>query len=178
MASPASNTSRAAEASASTGGAPSNRPAVEVTAITTRDDFLLELGDALGGQAAVRPVDSVQVALDHLSNTKRGQVLIVDTRDVSDVRSDVERAHSHAPHAVILVFATAEAEKQIGAAVKGSNVFAVLPIPIDKRKTGAVLEAALTDGCQARPGAPGSALRRSQRRAVPAPGRARPGLRR
>jgi len=157
VASPASNTSRAAEASASTGGAPSNRPAVDVTAITTRDDFLLELGDALGGQASVRPVDSVQVALDHLTNTKRGQVLIVDTRDVSDVRGDVERAYDHAPHAVILVFATAEAEKQVGAAVKGSNVFAVLPIPIDKRKTGAVLEAALTDSvskrAQARPAA-------------------------
>ena len=157
MASPASNTSRAVEASASTGGAPSNRPAVDVTAITTRDDFLLELGDALGGQASVRPVDSVQLALDHLTNTKRGQVLIVDTRDVSDVRADVERAHGHAPHAVILVFATAEAEKQVGAAVKGSNVFAVLPIPIDKRKTGAVLEAALTDSVakrsQARPAA-------------------------
>jgi len=157
VASPASNTSRAVEASASTGGAPSNRPAVDVTAITTRDDFLLELGDALGGQASVRPVDSVQLALDHLTNTKRGQVLIVDTRDVSDVRADVERAHGHAPHAVILVFATAEAEKQVGAAVKGSNVFAVLPIPIDKRKTGAVLEAALTDSVakrsQARPAA-------------------------
>jgi TonB family protein len=175
VASPASNTSRAAEASASTGGAPSNRPAVDVTAITTRDDFLLELGDALGGQAAVRPVDSVQVALDHLSNTKRGQVLIVDTRDVSDVRSDVERAHSHAPHAVILVFATAEAEKQIGAAVKGSNVFAVLPIPIDKRKTGAVLEAALSDSvakrAQARPAAPsaGVSVEPFQPQAEPAP---------
>jgi len=31
---------------------------VDVTAITTRDDFLLELGEALGGQASVRPVDS------------------------------------------------------------------------------------------------------------------------
>jgi TonB family protein len=85
------------------------------------------------------------VALDHLSNAKRGQVLVVDTRDVSDVRGDLERAHSQAPHAVVLVFTAAEHEKAVGAAVKGSNVFAVLPIPVDKRKTGAVLEGAMAD---------------------------------
>jgi protein TonB len=118
---------------------------VDLTAITTRDDFLLEIGEALGGQASVRPVDSIAGALEFLVSTKRGQVLVVDTRDLLDVRADVEQAHAQAPHAVVLVFATAEAEKQISAAVKGSNVFAVLPIPIDKRKTGAVLDAAMND---------------------------------
>lgn len=118
---------------------------MDLTAITTRDDFLLEIGEALGGQASVRPVDSIAGALEFLVSTKRGQVLVVDTRDLLDVRADVEQAHAQAPHAVVLVFATAEAEKQISAAVKGSNVFAVLPIPIDKRKTGAVLDAAMND---------------------------------
>jgi len=147
----ASNASRATEtnssagSSAGTGSGSNTRPSVDVTAITTRDDFLLELGEALGGQASVRPVDSMAAALDHLSNAKRGQVLVVDTRDVSDVRGDIERAHSHAPHAVVLVFTAAEHEKAVGAAVKGSNVFAVLPIPVDKRKTGAVLEGAMAD---------------------------------
>ena len=74
-----------------------------------------------------------------------GKCSVIDTRDVADVRGDVERAHTQAPHAVVLVFTVAEAEKQIGAAVKGSNVFAVLPIPVDKRKTGAVLEGAMAD---------------------------------
>ncbi|HWW79365.1 MAG TPA: energy transducer TonB [Steroidobacteraceae bacterium] len=151
MASPASNASRGHETGAgtasSTGNSPasSNRPAVDLTAITTRDDFLLEIGEALGGQASVRPVDSIAGALEFLVSTKRGQVLAVDTRDLLDVRADVEQAHAQAPHAVVLVFVTAEAEKQISAAVKGSNVFAVLPIPIDKRKTNAVLDAAMTD---------------------------------
>ena len=160
MASPASNASRPVEGSPAGGSSAgsASRPAVDVTAITTRDDFLLELGDALGGQAAIRPVDSVQAALEHLSNTRRGQVLVIDGRDVNDVRDNVERAHAHAPHAVILVFASSEVEKQIAAAVKGSNVFAVLPIPIDKRKTGAVLEGALADAVvkrgSARSGAP------------------------
>ncbi len=45
----------------------------------------------------------------------------------------------------MLVFTVAETEKQVGAAVKGSNVFAVLPIPLDKRKTGAVFEGAMAD---------------------------------
>ena len=151
MASPASNASRGHETGAAAGSsagnppASTNRPAVDLTAITTRDDFLLELGEALGGQASVRPVDSIGGALEYLQSIKRGQVLVVDTRDLVDVRADVDLAHTQAPHAVVLVFATAETEKQISAAVKGSNVFAVLPIPIDKRKTGAVLDAAMTD---------------------------------
>ncbi len=151
MASPASNASRGHEtgaaAASSAGNTPAatNRPAVDVTALTTRDDFLLELGEALGGQASVRPVDSVALALEHLGSIKRGQVLVVDTRDLLDVRADVEMAHSQAPHAVTVVFATADAEKQVSAAVKGSNVFAVLPIPMDKRKTGAVLDGAMNE---------------------------------
>jgi TonB family protein len=85
------------------------------------------------------------VALEHLSNAKRGQVLVIDARDVTDVRGDLDRAHTQAPHAVVLVFTAADTEKAVGAAVKGSNVFAVLPIPVDKRKTGAVLEGAMAD---------------------------------
>ena len=150
MASPASNASRGHETGAgapSSAGTPAstNKPAVDLTAITTRDDFLLELGEALGGQASVRPVDSIAGALEYIQSTKRGQVLVIDTRDLADVRADVEQAHTQAPHAVVLVFATTESEKQVSAAVKGSNAFAVLPIPIDKRKTGAVLDAAMND---------------------------------
>jgi TonB family protein len=144
-ASRATETSSAAASSAGTGSGTNTRPSVDVTAITTRDDFLLELGEALGGQASVRPVDSMSAALEYLSNAKRGQILVIDTRDVSDVRADIERAHAQAAHAVVLVFTVAETEKQIGAAVKGSNVFAVLPIPLDKRKTGAVFEGAMAD---------------------------------
>lgn len=147
MANPASNASRPLEGSAASAssGAIANRPSVDLTAVTTRDDFLLELGEALGGQASVRPVESVNAALEHLHNSKRGQVLVFDSRDVAAIREDVDLVHTRAPHVVILVFATAEAEKQIGAAVKGSTVFAVLPIPIDKRKTVAVLEGVMTD---------------------------------
>jgi TonB family protein len=146
----ASNASRAetsntASGSPGTGSGSNTRPSVDVTAITTRDDFLLELGEALGGQASVRPVESMAAALEYLSNAKRGQVLVIDTRDVSELRADLDRAHQQAAHAVVLVFTVAETEKQVGAAVKGSNVFAVLPIPVDKRKTGAVLEGAMAD---------------------------------
>ena len=154
-ASRATETSSSAASSAGTGSGTNTRPSVDVTAITTRDDFLLELGEALGGQASVRPVDSMAAAMEYLSNAKRGQVLVMDTRDVSDVRADIERAHTQAAHAVVLVFTVAETEKQVGAAVKGSNVFAVLPIPLDKRKTGAVLEGAMADAV-ARKGMRGS----------------------
>ena len=65
MANPAWNASRSLGTEAVATGSPgisiatSNRPAVDVTAVTTRDDFLLELGEAVGGQASVRPVDSI-----------------------------------------------------------------------------------------------------------------------
>jgi periplasmic protein TonB len=118
---------------------------VDLTAITTRDDFLLEVGEALGGQASVRPVDSIAAALEYLTSTKRGQVLVIDTRDLLDVRADVDQAHAQAAHAVVIAFVTAETEKHVGTALKGSNVFAVLPIPLDKRKTGAVLDGAMTE---------------------------------
>jgi hypothetical protein len=151
VASPASNASRGHEtgagAASSAGGSPAstNRPAVDLTAITTRDDFLLEVGEALGGQASVRPVDSIAAALEYLTSTKRGQVLVIDTRDLLDVRADVDQAHAQAAHAVVIAFVTAETEKHVGTALKGSNVFAVLPIPLDKRKTGAVLDGAMTE---------------------------------
>jgi TonB family protein len=150
-ASRATETSNSAASSAGSGSGTNTRPLVDVTAITTRDDFLLELGEALGSQASVRPVDSMSVALEYLSNAKRGQVLVIDARDVSDVRADIDRAHQQAAHAVVLVFTVAETEKQVGAAVKGSNVFAVLPIPLDKRKTGAVLEGAMADAVARKP---------------------------
>jgi protein TonB len=118
---------------------------VDLTAITTRDDFLLEVGEALGGQASVRPVDSIAAALEYLTSTKRGQVLVIDTRDLLDVRADVDQAHAQSAHAVVIAFVTAETEKHVGTALKGSNVFAVLPIPLDKRKTGAVLDGAMTE---------------------------------
>ena len=147
MAIPASNASRAAEPGGSQAPAAGSntRPTVDVTAVTTRDDFLLELGETLAGHASVRPVDSVAAALEHLTSTKRAQLLVIDARDVADVRADVERAHAQAAHAAVLVFAAVEAEKQVSAATKGSNVFAVLPIPLDRRKTAAVLEGAIAD---------------------------------
>lgn len=146
-----SNASRATETSAGAAGSPAMgsgttvRPAVDVTAITTRDDFLLELGECLGGQASVRPVESLAAAVEQVSNSRRAQVLVIDARDVSDVQAAIESTLAQAPQATVLVFSEAASEKQVGAAAKGSNVFAVLPIPLDKRKTGAVLEGAIAD---------------------------------
>ena len=143
MANAASRPSRnaAAATNAGPGGTPpSAQPSVDVTAITTRDEFLLELGQALGGQASIRPVDSVEAALESLtSHARRGQVLIIDAQRSDDVRNAVDAAQRGAPRAVILVFAPEALERQVAAAVKGSRVFAVLPSsPVDPRKTLAV----------------------------------------
>jgi TonB family protein len=122
-----------------------SQPTADVTAITTHDDFLLELGQTLGGQAAVRPVDTLESALESIAGGKRGQVLVIDARDVTNVRAAVDATHAAAPRAVVLVFAEGPAERQLGATLKGSKVFAVLPTPIDPRKTQAVMEAAFAD---------------------------------
>ncbi|MDE2262243.1 MAG: energy transducer TonB [Gammaproteobacteria bacterium] len=121
------------------------RPTVDLTALTNRDDFLLELGEALGGQASVNPIDSIDTAISQLASTKRGQMLVIDARATSDLRADVQRAVQQAPSAVVVVFAEADSEKQVASAVKGTSVFAVLTIPIEGPKTTAVLDAAIAD---------------------------------
>lgn len=133
---------------------PSARAAAELIAVTTRDDFLLEMGEALSGQTAVQPVDSIATALEQIAGSRKVQLVAIDARDVADLRGEVERLNSQAPHIVTLVFADADAEKQTAFALKGTNVFAVLPIPVDKRKTAAVLEGAIADAIARRPAAP------------------------
>ncbi|MGH8300948.1 MAG: energy transducer TonB [Steroidobacteraceae bacterium] len=145
---------------------PAARPSVDLTALTDRDDFLLELGEALGGQASVSPVDSIDSAIGQLASSKRGQMLVIDARGTSDVRADVQRALQQAPNAVVVVFAEADAEKKVASAVKGTSVFALLTIPIEGPKTAAVLDAAIADAASRsaaargaeRPGAAAGAL--------------------
>ena len=143
----ATSASRSHE-SAATGSAdasPATQPAADITVITTRDDFLLEFGQTLGGQASVHPVDSLEGALEAMARGRRAQLLVIDARDVADVRHAVDAARAAAPGAVVLVFAAGAAEKQLGTSLGGSNVFAVLPMPLDPRKTQAVVEGALAE---------------------------------
>jgi TonB family protein len=147
VASEPSTASRSPEtATRAPGSAPQDsQPVVDVTALTSRDDFLLELGEALGGQAAVRPVDSLDEALQSMAGGKRSQVLVIDARAVADVRATVDAAHAQVPRAVVLVFAEGPAEKELGAALKGTKVFAVLPASIETRKTQAVFAGAMAE---------------------------------
>ena len=155
MASAVTRSSRnpaAATPASAAGAASSGQPSVDVTAITTRDDFLLELGQALGGQASIRPVDSVAAALESLASpARRGQVLVIDALHANEVRPAVDAVQGRAPHAVILVFAAEPLERQVAAAVKGSKVFAVLPSsPVDPRKTHAVFAGVLEEAAARR----------------------------
>ncbi len=149
MASAPSTASRSPETSTrAAGGASASLPVVDVTVVTSRDDFLLELGQALGAQAGVRPVESPDEALQSMAGSKRAQMLVIDARAVENVRGAVDAAEVRVPRAVILVFAEAAAEKQLAAALKGTSVFAVLPAEIEARKTQAVLEAAMAQAAQ------------------------------
>jgi len=154
VASAPSTASRSPETSTrAAGGASASLPVVDVTVVTSRDDFLLELGQALGGQAGVRPVESPDEALQSMAGSKRAQMLVIDARAVENVRAAVDAAEVRVPRAVILVFAEAAAEKQLAAALKGTSVFAVLPAEIEARKTQAVLEAAMAQAAQGKAGA-------------------------
>jgi TonB family protein len=134
---------------------PSARAAAELIAISTRDDFLLEIGEALSGQTSVRPVDSVETALEQIGGNRRTtQLLAIDARDVDNPRAAVETINSQASHMVVLVFANADAEKQAASQLKGTSIFAVLTLPIDKRKAAAVIEGAVADAVKRRPSAP------------------------
>jgi TonB family protein len=148
--SPASN--RSVDGGNEASSTPSARAAAEIIAISTRDDFLLEIGEALSGQTSVRPVDSVDTALETFgANRKVTQLLAVDARDVANARAAVEQINAHASHIVVLVFASADAEKQTASSLKGTNVFAVLSLPLDKRKASAVIEGAVADAISRRP---------------------------
>jgi protein TonB len=145
--SPASRGPETANQSSARG---SSQPAVDLTALTTRDDFLLELGQALDGQAAIRPVDSLEAALEGLGSGKRAQLLVIDARAVANVRAAVDAAATRAPRVLALVFAESAAEKAVGSALKGSRVFAVLSMPFEARKTRAVFEGAIAEAAAAR----------------------------
>jgi TonB family protein len=180
VASAPSTASRSTETATQTAASASSQPAVDLTAITTRDDFLLELGETLEGQAAVRPVDTLEAALEGLASGKRAQLLVIDARAVPNLRAAVDTAAARAPRALVLVFAEGAAEKQVGAALKGSKVFAVLPTPVDPRKTQAVFEGAIAEALAARSAAaprtaPAHDLSIGAFRAPPASARARLG---
>jgi protein TonB len=103
-------------------------------------------------------------ALSHLAGSRRSHVLVLDTRDMTDVRGDVETAMSQAPGTTMLVFASAEVERSLSSALKGSGVFALLPIPIDKRKTAVTFEGAIADAVAKRGASRGSEPRGGEMR--------------
>jgi protein TonB len=118
---------------------------VDVVAITLGDDFLIELGEALSGQATVRPVDTAAAAIEQMWSSRRSQVLAIDTRDLADVRAELQQAVTQAPQAVVVLFVPAGHEAQTSDAVQGLPVQAVLPIPLNRHKTALALASAMAD---------------------------------
>lgn len=121
------------------------RAAVDVIAVTTRDDFLLELGAALGGQASVNPVDSTEQALTTVVGARRTQILMIDSRDVSDVRADIESVRAKAPHVGIIVFADAAQEQAITDSLQGVTLIAILALPVDAEQATAAFNTAVAN---------------------------------
>lgn len=125
--------------------APQRVRPVDMVAITRHDDLLLELQEALPRRARIRPVDSAGAAVQLMRRVRRRYVLVIDTRDLIDVRADVELLRTQIPHAVALLFATPDSAQQVTASVSGLDLRAVLPIPIDTGATSLALEGALSE---------------------------------
>jgi len=125
---------------------PPARAAVDVIAITSHDDFLLELGQALGGQASVTPVESISQALEHLSAAKkRLQILAIDSRGLEEIRASVDVLSAQAPHVAMLVFAESHEESDIVASLHDLPISKFLSLPVDVAKTSAVFEEIVAD---------------------------------
>lgn len=180
MVSSASSASRApeTEGAAPVSSAPGAQPSADITVLTVADDFLLELAQALGGIAAVRPVDSIDAALAGLAGRRRAQVLVVDAQEPAEARTAVKTALMRAPHCVVLVFAAEAAQAAFSAALHGLALFALLPTPIDARKAHAAFEQAIAQAAArmrdaARTDTEEAAARAEPRTAHPAPERLR-----
>ena len=107
----------------------------DIVLITTQEDFLLELGAVLPARAAVHPFESLNLALEHLSTSRRAHILVFDTRGLAELRNLVGHAYARLPEAAILLFARAADVEGMRRVFKGSKIFAVLPIPMDSAKT-------------------------------------------
>jgi TonB family protein len=125
--------------------APGAHALADIVAITTRDDFLLELGAVLGSKAAVHRVESLSAALEPIGASHRARILVFDTRGMADLRNCVGRAYARAADAAIVLFTHAADAENMRRSFKDSKVFAVLPIPMDTAKTALVFADALTD---------------------------------
>lgn len=123
----------------------------DVVAVTQHDELLLELKEALPGRGRFRPADSATVAVQLMRRNRRAHVLIVDTRGMSDVRGEVEILETQAPHAVILVLVTPDAEAAVAEALQDKAVHAWLPLPIDPGMTAFALESAFPEAIARQP---------------------------
>src|SRR4026209_728130 len=75
---------------------PSARAAIDIIAVTSYDDFLVELGQALGGPASVTPVASMSEALESLGHSGRVQVLMIDSRGLTDLPAEINTLQAQA----------------------------------------------------------------------------------
>ncbi|HVC02151.1 MAG TPA: energy transducer TonB [Steroidobacteraceae bacterium] len=119
------------------------QPAVELTVITQSDDLLLQLGPALGGQAAVRPVESLDEAFAPRTGRRRARLIALDARDPEAARQAMSAAASRAADAVLLVFAPESGLSQFSAALRDTPVFALLSTPLDEPTVHATFERAV-----------------------------------
>lgn len=113
----------------------------EFIALTGNDELLEQLALSLDGDSGIRHCESIDGVAAVVSAT-RAHVVLLDSREHTDLGGVVERIQRLADACVLVVFAPAEQTTQIAGDIRGSAVFAVLPIPVETGKTAAVLAGA------------------------------------
>lgn len=118
------------------------RTEVEIIALGAGDDFLVELGDLLHGQATVHPLERLPEALTALTVGARGKVLVIDTRGYAPVSLALERTAVEAPHAAVVVLGDVPTQTGELNSAHGRSP-AVLRIPFDPSEAAPVLAGAI-----------------------------------
>ena len=157
-----------AASTADTGRASGAQPAADLTAITGSDDFLLEFSQAVGGLATVRPVDSIDAALEGLAGRRRAQLLVIDAHQPGDALAAVAATQSRAPNAVILVVMPEGSRARFAAALNGQPIFALLTTPINPAAAYATIEHAIAEAASRTTAARRTASTTDQPPAAPA----------
>ena len=133
---------RANSNQASSSNARADTPSrVEFIAVTQSDELLEQLGQALDGESAIRHADTIAAARELIQGSDPC-VVMIDAREHQKPGEVIDQLQPANGLSVIVVFAPADQTGAVAQAIKRSQTFAVLPVPLETAKTAAVLEGA------------------------------------
>jgi protein TonB len=114
---------------------------VEIIALTSNDALLEQIGQALDDESTIRQADSLDTAREFI-RPLRPCVLLLDAQGHPDIAAIVEKVQSPDGTCIVVVFSPADEIANVSSALRGSPAYAILPVPVERGPTIAVLEGA------------------------------------